>query len=259
MNLQTNCKKDPNTLFNSRYSGLIKNLLPVVLAMMIFSLTSIVLPAINSQRFSGEIELGGGLSYSCKGEIIRKNRQVTKSTYFFDENDKLILTEIVTFDANNFEPISLSSEEDINGSEQKIERDGISFHLYYKKNFTDKLSEYTMEYQPLTLHGSNLPVFLSENLDRIGENGFTCHLILVPRKMKIEMKFVNKGKVKVNGRPCYEIQMDAANLVLKPLVKTHYFYFGVDQPHLLYKYTGTIAPTDANGNDLWGTINFSYH
>ena len=259
MNPQINWKKSSNNLFDYRRSRSNKNQSSLLFIILVVLLTCTTLLAIETQKYLGKINLGDSLFYTCRGEIIRKDKQVTKSSHFFDENGKLILTETVTFNEDNFELISLSSSEKNYGRVQKIERDGENFRLNYKKDFADKLNEYTMDYQPLTLHGSNLPVFLSDNLDRLGEDGLSCRLILVPRKMKIEMKFVNKGQVKVNGQECYEIQMDAANILLKPLVKTHYFYFGVNKPHLLYKYIGTIAPIDAEGNDLWGTINFSYH
>ena len=221
-------------------------------------LTALLSPAAEVEKYQGKIDPGNGQIYTCRGEIIRNDGKVTKTSYFYDENGKILLNEKVVFDEKGYKLISLVSEEPRYGRIQEIQRKGSQYIARYCKNSGEEFREHIINDQPLLLHGSNLPVYLSQNLDLIGENGHICRLIIVPMKMEIEMIFKNKGIKNIDGHQCYEIQMDAANLFLKPLVKTHYFYYGTEEPHYLYHYIGTISLTDPRGNDIWGTISFTY-
>ena len=230
----------------------------LLLLIFFIALEAVLAPATEIEKYNGKIDPGDGHIYTCSGEIIRNNGRVTKTSYFYDENGQILLNEKVVFDEKGYKLVSLVSEEPRYGRIQEIQRKGNQYLARYCKNTGEEYREHIFNDKPLLLHGSYLPVYLSQNLNLIGENGHICHLILVPMKMEIEMIFKNKGIKNIDGHKCYEIQMDAANLLLKPLVKTHYFYYGTEAPHYLYYYIGTISLTDPKGSDIWGTISFTY-
>jgi len=221
-------------------------------------LASVLSLAAEIEKYYGKIDPGDGHIYTCSGEIIRNDGKVTKTSYFYDENGKILLNEKVVFDEKGYKLINLVSEEPRYGRIQEIQRKGSQYIARYRKNSGEEFREYIINDQPLLLHSSNLPVYLSQNLNLIGESGHVCRLIIVPMKMEIEMIFKNKGIKNIDGHQCFEIQMDAANIFLKPLVKTHYFYYGTEAPHYLYHYIGTISLTNPNGDDIWGTISLTY-
>lgn len=221
-------------------------------------LTGILTIAADIEQFHGKVDLANGHYYTCDGMIVRKKGKVTKTARFYNEDGKLILTESVSYNEQGYKLNKLSIDENRYGREHEIERKNDKYVIRYRENADNKFSERIIDDQPLTLHGSYLPVYLSQNLDRINENGCTCRLIIVPRKMEIEMIFKNNGIKNIDGHECFEITMDAANILLKPLVRTHYFYYGVDESHRLYRYIGTIEPTEPNGGAIWGTTSFTY-
>jgi len=238
-------------------TGLIKSRLPLIGLTVIMA--GILSFAADTQQYHGKIDLGNGHFYNCKGKVIRNTGRVTKSSRFFDEDGQLILTESVTYTEPDYKLEKLSVDESRFGRKHEIVRKGNRYLIRYRENAEHEFSARTIGDQPLTLHGSYLPIYLSGNLDRINENRCTCRLIIVPRKMEVEMVFRNSGIKIIDGHECFEITMDAANIVLKPLVRTHYFYFGIEESHRLYLYIGTIAPTEPNGDAIWGTISFTYN
>jgi len=225
---------------------------------IVITLSGVLAIAADSEHFTGEIVLGNGKFYSYAGQIVQNQGIVTKSSRFYDENGRYFLSESVTYQEKDYILVSLHVEDSRYGREQEILRDGNNYRIRYKESAKKKFSERTIIDRPLTMHGSYLPIFLSRNLEQIGTKGLVCRLLIVPRKMEIEVIIRNNGVKTVDGHACYEIQMKAANLVLKPLIKPHYFYFGVDAPHRLYFYRGTIQPTTPNGDAMWGTITLRY-
>jgi hypothetical protein len=221
-------------------------------------LTGLIAFATGVEHYYGKIDLGNGHFYSSTGKIVKKKGQVNKSARFFDEKGQLILTETVTYAESDYKLQKLLVDENRYGREHEITRKGDAYVIRYREKTGERYSERTVGDHQLTLHGSYLPIYLSENLNLIGESGLVCRLIIVPQKMEIEMIFRNNGIKTIGGHECYEITMDAANILLRTIVKTHYFYYETAKPHHLYLYIGTIAPTEPNGDALWGTISFTY-
>ena len=73
-------------------------------------LASVLSLAAEIEKYYGKIDPGNGQIYTCRGEIIRNDGKVTKTSYFYDENGKILLNEKVVFDEKGYKLISLVSE-----------------------------------------------------------------------------------------------------------------------------------------------------
>lgn len=197
--------------------------------------------------------------FHCRGMFVEKADNAYMNSNFFDKSVNSILKEEIKYKAGSFEIVKYELEDYRTGRKEIIAGKNNGYILRYRRNFDSSFKEKSIEKDGWILHGSFLPIFIINKLAMLNNGQEISFRLLVPLRPSTErFQLKQIGIRKVDGKECYEIEMEASSWIARRLVAPMYFYIHTEKPNRLIMYKGRLLPTDGEGNPLDGVIMFSY-
>ncbi|MBN2601286.1 MAG: hypothetical protein JXR87_04785 [Candidatus Marinimicrobia bacterium] len=197
--------------------------------------------------------------YTSRGEFIENDQTAIKNTLIFNEQGSIIITENVTFDSQTFQPVEVKTVDLQTGRLEEIYQTEQGYKLRYRAHTDTPIQEKIIRQSGITLHGSYMPVYISNKMNRI-INGevLAFQLLIVDRLSSYEFQICQNGIKTVDGRDYLEIILEPTSWIVKQFVPSISFYYSPDDYLKIVRYRGAIGPRDAAGNIQTGEIIFHY-
>ena len=197
--------------------------------------------------------------FHCRGMFVEEADNAYMISNFFDKAGNSILKEEIKYKAGSFEIVKYELEDYRTGRKEIVTGKNNEYILRYRRNFDSSFKEKSIKKDGLILHGSFLPIFIIKKLDVLNNGQKISFRLIVPLRPTAErFQLKQIGMKKVDGRECYEIEMEASSWIARRLVKPIFFYIDTEKPNRLIMYKGRLLPTNEKGNPLDGVITFSY-
>ncbi|MBN2281231.1 MAG: hypothetical protein JXQ65_11680 [Candidatus Marinimicrobia bacterium] len=212
------------------------------------------------KNFLGEVYTESGLSFQYKGCIEAGDKLAVKKNICYDEKGNAIIDERTEYNESTCEIVNLMIQDFNTGKIEMIVDKGDSYLVKYKKNHSSNFKETEIEKNGLIIHPTVLAMYMQQNMDAIlhGE-GVGVTLLLPSRLTTIDFIITHKGYKQIEGLSCHEVVLEPRSVLIRQFVNPIYFYVKKDNPSVLVKYEGVLAPTDLQGNSQKGQILFSFN
>ena len=212
-----------------------------------------------NEAYTTEVFVKNEMQYTCEGEFSENSQTATKTHQFFDKLGNTIITENVTFESNTFQPVEVKISDQLTGRLEEITLTKQGYKLRYRARSDTQIQEKIIPQNGITLHGSYMPMYISNKMNRI-VNGevLTFHLLIVDRLSSYEFQVCQNGIITADGKDYLEIILEPTSWIVKQFVPSISFYYSPDNYQQILRYRGTIGPRDADGNIQTGEIIFHY-
>lgn len=197
--------------------------------------------------------------YTSRGEFNENDQTAIKNTLVFNEQGSIIITENVTFESKTFQPVEVKTSDLQTGRFEEISQTEQGYKLRYRAHSNAPIQEKIIPRNGITLHGSYVPVYISNKMNRI-VNGevLAFQLLIVDRLSSYEFQVCQNGIKTVDGKDYLEIILEPTSWIVKQFVPSISFYYSPDNYQKIVRYSGAIGPRDADGNVQTGEIIFHY-
>ena len=212
-----------------------------------------------NEAYTTEVFVKNEMQYTCEGEFSENSQTATKTHQFFDKLGNTIITENVSFESKTFQPVELKVSDQQTGRLEEIYKTEQGYKLRYRARSNTPIQEKIIPYNGITLHGSYVPMYISNKMNRI-VNGeiLTFQLLVVDKLNSYEFQVCQNGIKTINGKDYLEIILEPTSWIVKQFVPSISFYYSPDNYQKIVRYRGTIGPRNINGNIQTGEIIFYY-
>ncbi len=211
-------------------------------------------------NYSGDVYSKNGSNFLYKGIVDSRKKIATKENDCYDNNGNIIIQEHTEYLEATCEIISTHVRDYRTGKEEIIIDKGNAYLVRYKKNSVTEFVEKEIEKSGEIIHPTLLTMFMQKHMQEImDQKSINVTLLLTNRLRTINFTISKLGIKKIDSIDCYEVILEPKSLVIRQFVKPIYFYVKKDDPSILVKYEGVIAPTDLYGNSQTGHIIFSFN
>jgi len=212
------------------------------------------------KNFYGDVLTETGTNYKYKGSVTSGDELAVKKNICYDENGKAIITEKTEYNETTCEIINMLIQDFQTGKVEMILDKGDSYLVKYKKNHDAEFKEKEIIKDGIIIHPTVLAMYMQKNMDAILYGKGVDVSLLLPNKLcTIDFSITRTGVKEIENQPCHEVVLEPSSLLIKQFVNPIYFYVKKDDPSVLVKYEGVVAPTDLEGNSQKGHIMFSFN
>ncbi|MDO9547384.1 MAG: hypothetical protein Q7J65_00250 [Candidatus Marinimicrobia bacterium] len=212
-----------------------------------------------SKVYTTDILIKNEQKYTSRGEFNENDQTAIKNTLVFNGQGNTIITENVTFESKTFQPVEIKISDLQTGRFEEISQTEQGNKLRYRARSNAPIQEKIIPRNGITLHGSYVPMNISNKMDRI-VNGevLAFQLLIVDRLSSYEFQVRQNGIKTVDGKDYLEIILEPTSWIVKQFVPSISFYYLPDNYQKIVRYRGAIGPRDAAGNVQTGEIIFHY-
>jgi hypothetical protein len=209
--------------------------------------------------YSGDVYASSGANFLYKGLIDSSNKIAIKKNDCYNSAGEIILKEHTEYLEKTCEVLNAHIQDFRTGKEEIIIDQGDSYLIRYKKNASTDFVEKEIKKEKNVIHPTVLAMFMQKKMTTILKgNPLKVNLLLPNRQCTIGFQLLKQGTKNIDGVDCYKLILEPESLIIRQFVNPIYFYVKKDDPSVLVKYEGVIAPTDDEGNSQTGQIMFSF-
>ncbi len=231
---------------------------PLVILFVII-ITAVTMTA-ETRTYHGDVLTENGRNFVYKGSIDSGNKLAVKRNECYDDSGEVIIKEKTEYLENSCEIKNMHIQDFNTGKEEIVIDKGTYYLVKYKKNHSSCFKTKKIKKEGRIIHPTVIAMYLQKNMQQIlHSEGVDVTLLLPNRLTTIRFTLTHNGTKTINAEECYKISLEPNNMLLKQLVNPIYFYIDKDDPSILVKYEGVIAPTDSRGNSQNGQILFSFN
>ena len=225
------------------------------LIVFIFSISVVAV----AEMYTADVYVDNFVKYTCRGNFTEDGQFATKTNTFYTQDGKALITEDVTFQLKTFQPVDISITNRQTGRLEKVTRTKEGYRLQYRENNQSEIKEKTVRQDGIVLHGSYVPIFIAENMDKI-RNGaiIRFQLLVVDRLTSYEFQVYRHGLKNLNGQQYIEVSLEPTSWFVKQFVAPIFFEYALSNNTQIARYRGTIAPRTADGKAQTGEIIFHF-
>lgn len=212
------------------------------------------------RNFYGDVLTDTGMSFKYKGSLISGDKLAVKKNICYDENGKEIINEKTEYNETTCEVVNMHIQDFQTGKVEMIIDKGNSYLVKYKKNYTADFKEKEIPKKGIIIHPTVLAMYMQKNMDAIlYGKGVNVTLLLPNRLCTLDFLISRTREKEIDNQKCHELILEPNSMLIKQFVNPIYFYVKKDDPSVLVKYEGVVAPTDPAGNAQKGHIMFSFN
>jgi len=212
------------------------------------------------KSYFGDVYSEKGTNFIYKGSIESGSKLAVKKNNCYDEAGNIIIKERTEYIENTCEIVNMHIQDLRTGKEEIIIDNGDTYTVRFKKNNQTEFKEKNIEKAPGTIHPTVLAMYMQQNMQKILTEKTVNVTLLLPNRLRtIDFQLIRQGIVTINNEQCFTVKLEPSSLLVKQFVNPIHFYVKKDDPSVLVKYEGIIAPTDLEGNSQSGHIIFSFN
>ena len=212
------------------------------------------------KNYFGDVLTESGMNFKYKGSVTSGDQLAVKKNICYNENGKAIIDEITEYNESTCEIVNMLIQDFQTGKVEMIVDEGDAYHVKYKKNYNTEFKEKKIAKDGIIIHPTVLAMYMQQNMDAIlYGKGVDVTLLLPNRLCTIDFTITKTGIKDIENQQCHEVVLKPSSVLIKQFVNPIYFYVKKDDPSVLVKYEGVVAPTDINGNSQKGHIMFSFN
>ena len=236
-----------------KFKKLSLNIISLVIILLSLSVVSV------AEMYTADVYVDNSVKYTCRGNFSEDGQDATKNNTFYDRNGQPLITEKVTFQMKTFQPVDITISNRQTGRLEKVTRTKEGYRIEYRENNQSEIKEKIVHEKGIVLHGSYIPIFIAENMDKI-RNGaiIRFQLLVVDRLTSYEFQVYRHGLKNLNGQQYIEVSLEPTSWFVKQFVAPIFFEYALSNNTQIARYRGTIAPRTADGKAQTGEIIFHF-